>query len=614
METNQLRFYHALTNFWIYALPLPKNNADFRGAFKSYLAQSESTNALIENISRTRTDVVNLVGSNAPLEQRIKAVDDYLPHLYLLYESIVAHQGGAGLKADKELVFEWRCYLAPNNLPHFKSSDLVFEIMMTLHLKASLHYFLARHLLDLDLISSLTEAGKQLVTASGVLDYIEANIRSNKWNRPHYSAPSIPNPAETSAAVIAGLSLYYRSLAQILAIVKGAANTEKPTPLSVKTRLSVAVINMSANALKSLEAGSFGGTGKFSNWLNFDLLTKVAVNREVFTALTYFYQSKALTEKQEIGVAIAYAQFAQLHLAEQSGSKYNYTAAGLPKSQGNFANLVSVTSYLRSLLSESITENDRTNRFVTFQVVPKTIAELPALPAEAVIMNSTSFKEPVIEDKALVLFLLPEKKSFFGSLFSASKSKSKSEGDVAPAKSEEGADAKKAAGDVAEVSSATAPSPAIQGQVVYMAPSSPGPPSSPTAVTYANQPAPAPSLNYVPNQLYTQPYAQPPQPQPQFPPSSANAINYPSNNNLYPALSPYSNTQNTSLPPPQPQYNQQPAYNYQPTHTNPPAPGSAPAPAVLYYNPNPSAPPTTTMSDEEYARQLQQQYNEEAKK
>lgn len=142
MEANQLRFYHALSNFWIFATPACKGTADFRGSFKTYLAQSESTNALIENLTRTRTDVVNLLNSAAPLEQRLRAVDEYLPFLYQFYDSLLAHHAnsaGVPLRADKDLVFEWRCYLAPNGgLPHFRSNDIVFELIMTLHLKVGL--------------------------------------------------------------------------------------------------------------------------------------------------------------------------------------------------------------------------------------------------------------------------------------------------------------------------------------------------------------------------------------------------------------------------------------------------------------------------------------------
>jgi hypothetical protein len=123
---------------------------------------------------------------------------------------------------------------------------------------------------------------------------------------------SAPNPAEVSVAVCAGLSLYYRSLAQILAVLKAMSSADKPTPVSVKTRLSVAVITLSAQALQALEASSAGLKGKLSDWLSMELLYRTAVNREVFTALSYFYFSHALQEKQEIGNCIAYAQFAKV--------------------------------------------------------------------------------------------------------------------------------------------------------------------------------------------------------------------------------------------------------------------------------------------------------------
>ena len=137
MDAAQLRFYHALSAFWMFTLPACKGSTDFKAAFKSYESQSEVTAKLIEDLQRTRNEVLNTLCTASPHESRIRAVDDYLQHLYLLYESLVAHQGP--FKSDKDLVFEWRLHLqSPTpTLQYYRSNDTVFELIMMLHLKVS---------------------------------------------------------------------------------------------------------------------------------------------------------------------------------------------------------------------------------------------------------------------------------------------------------------------------------------------------------------------------------------------------------------------------------------------------------------------------------------------
>jgi hypothetical protein len=133
MNANSLAFYQSLANFWMFSLPTSRGTADYRGAFKTYLSTSEATSALIEGLMKGRMDLSQLLITNSHNEARIKAVDDYLPLVYQLYESILAH--GGGLHADKELIFEWKLYLGGNNAPSFRSNDIIFEIIMLLHLK-----------------------------------------------------------------------------------------------------------------------------------------------------------------------------------------------------------------------------------------------------------------------------------------------------------------------------------------------------------------------------------------------------------------------------------------------------------------------------------------------
>jgi hypothetical protein len=134
MDPNQLKFYGSLSHFFTFSLPLPRGNPDFQGAFKSFLGQSESTAKLIASLSKGRIELGNILQNHSTsFENKLLFVDNYLPLVYQLYESLLAN--GQPVKSDKELVFEWKLYLAPGNQPNFRSSDLQFEMMMLLHLK-----------------------------------------------------------------------------------------------------------------------------------------------------------------------------------------------------------------------------------------------------------------------------------------------------------------------------------------------------------------------------------------------------------------------------------------------------------------------------------------------
>jgi hypothetical protein len=201
-----------------------------------------------------------------------------------------------------------------------------------------------------------------------------------------------------------------------------------------------------------------------------------------------------------------------------------------------------VTSHLGALLDEHIAENDRTNRFVTFQVTPTALQDLPKLPPEAVIMNSAAFVPPAVEEGARVPFVAPEKKSFIGSIFGFGAAKGKSADGAAKPE---------------EAAAPEAPAPA-------------GPAAPPAAPVLASAHPPTPGA--VNPAYYTPPPAPQATYQPTGPPSAySSQIYYPSNASLYPTLN----------------------------NNNGPAGPSAP------YG-------SQTLSDEEYARQLQQQYNNEA--
>jgi hypothetical protein len=251
-------------------------------------------------------------------------------------------------------------------------------------------------------------------------------------------------------------------------------------------------------------------------------------------------------------------------------------------------------------LTDLFNEADRHNRFVTFQTTPTRVEELPALPAEAVIVKSTPCLDlATLKDSPgttgtegantwIIEFKLPEKKGFLSSLFGFGGKKDSTSATRVETKEEA------AAATTATPSDAPAAAPPAAAATVDSA----APPQPPT-----NQVGALPPLS-VPIG-----YGQTNTPAPTSPPFN------PYSQHSYNNAAPYQPTQYTHQIPPQPQ-----SYTtYQPQqYPQPPANGGYPAlaPHQPTYGQQPQYQPQQhqgqpAMSDEDYARQLQQQFNAE---
>ena len=148
----------------------------------------------------------------------MEKIDRYIALFNLFSKSIEVSQlaspsGIDMFRFDQELIFEWRGHLTGESV-FFTSSQLVFEKIMLLHTKAVLHHEKAKNLLSLDIVGMLSDAGKQLLLAASIMDYIcnlisLAKIGSQRLNK------QFPNPPEVDEAVCRGLYQYYKGCAQV---------------------------------------------------------------------------------------------------------------------------------------------------------------------------------------------------------------------------------------------------------------------------------------------------------------------------------------------------------------------------------------------------------------
>lgn len=386
--------------------------------------------------------MVQSILSRSLAESSLERVDAYLPELRRLMQSIdlsatsgVKEGGSDVFKLDKDLSFEWRGHMT-GEIAFFTSTSLQFELLMVLHCKAALHHMKAVSLLTLDSIGMLPEAGKNLVLAASIMDFICAKIADGTFNIRFH--PKLANPPEAHDPICSSLFHYYRGSAQVrllshrdplphltsspqaLSVVKAMTTTS--TPSALKGRLALAVANSCKASLEKIASLSA------TSGPNFLFLVHLGGQRELFSAIMYSAMAESNLEKKEMGAAMAYANAAKIHLATQKNSVYQPSTPGLPSSKL----LLSGAAYLSESVEAVYSTADKENRFIYFQPTP-VLSQLPTI-SEASVMNPTPFtfaeslESPIVfvpqQNKTLLQSMIS---GFFSSTSSSSTSQPQSQ-------------------------------------------------------------------------------------------------------------------------------------------------------------------------------------------
>ena len=249
--------------------------------------------------------MINSISSDAA-DASLQKVDEYLTLLIRFIASLEAskfavYDGLDVFRLDHELTFEWRGHLTGESM-FFSSSSLAYEKLMVLHTKAVLHHDKAKAYLQMDVLSLLSEAGKQLLTAASIMDYV-ANMIPTEHLQQRLNS-KVANPPELDESVCRGLFSYFKASAQAMAAVKGFSNPS--TPALVRSRLSLAVVASSRRSLELITSvPSAAGP-------NFPFLGHIAALRELFTGSAFFYLAQSYLDKQEVGVAMGFCNAAKV--------------------------------------------------------------------------------------------------------------------------------------------------------------------------------------------------------------------------------------------------------------------------------------------------------------
>lgn len=134
-KTPYTKFLEGLVYTYPFPMPQPRpSTSDYKAAFKTYSKTSADTLQMMEDLTNHRIQMLTVVSTNGPLTEQISTLELYLQDVHNLHESLmVALDAKQNVACDREIGFEWTLYL--NSRPPFRSSSLVFEMIMLYHLK-----------------------------------------------------------------------------------------------------------------------------------------------------------------------------------------------------------------------------------------------------------------------------------------------------------------------------------------------------------------------------------------------------------------------------------------------------------------------------------------------
>ena len=271
------------------------HECDVVSCFKSSASSEESSN-FIEHLSSVRRSMVleiRAVGSSSA--SKLSCVEQYIPLVFRLMESL---NNQPAVVLDRVLLFEWKGALTTERDPA-RFEEIIYDLIMSLHAKAFLHYRIANELLSSD-ISSINVANSHFLDAAGVMKFLHTSLlprwpnRINKRNL----------PPECCEGICLMFDHYFTALAQILAVVK-AMSKEGGTPPGLMVKLCQAVVH----ELESATSLLVRGIGPFGNKIDSNgLKLNFALLREVYQAYAYKYQAEVMMASCETGAAIAYCR------------------------------------------------------------------------------------------------------------------------------------------------------------------------------------------------------------------------------------------------------------------------------------------------------------------
>lgn len=337
---------------------------------------------------RTRHKMAtHLSSSDVGLEEKIKSVNEYLIYILPFFNSL---KNQPAVRLDSLMMFEWIGAFSGDRKSQ-KFPDVIFEVAMTLHTKAVLHYCLGRHVFKADPIHNFAAAAQNFQSAAGVMDYM-ATILLPQW------LTAAKRPAEADINVCRAMADFFTADTQFMAVVKESLKGGDVGPLTIKLCVS---------ALRTVDEG----LDRFETIRKDDLCFGSDIplfNRTFYAALAYFYSGEAARLKDDnVGIALGYYR--------EAISRANDITAGGKENLAKLDRMSTTSPFLRegvqhllNSIRTSTASASRDNDMIFFQPVPIQ-RDLPSLPTGILVMARKMFNPPA--DEAITIFKYDEERS-----------------------------------------------------------------------------------------------------------------------------------------------------------------------------------------------------------
>lgn len=334
---------------------------------------SEESYDMAQALHNTRLNMVTRLSTkDRALAEIIESVDHYLFVLHPFFNSL---KNQTSVRLDAEMIFEWIGSFSNNKVAQ-RFPDVIFEVAMTLHTKAILHYNLAKQLLNSDPAGNLPVAGQHLHAAAGVMDYL-ASVLLPQWIN------GTKRPPEASATVCKAMADFFTAETQHMVVAKKALENGAVSMLTVK--LCVSALRVVDEGLDRFESIS-------KEDLCFGLYNPI-FNRTFYAALVYFYSGEvARTKNNDVGIALGYYRESLVRVKDlYTGTKervlrFDRLCIDNPSIRAG-------VRFLESAIETSTALAKRDNDMIFFQPVPGH-RDLPSLPEGVLVMVRKMYGPP----------------------------------------------------------------------------------------------------------------------------------------------------------------------------------------------------------------------------
>lgn len=340
--------------------PYARGTVDFAGTFNSS-AGNEDTMAFLKNLTTLRVRMCEALNVNSAATVKLAAVNAYIPQLWRLVISLQSQD----VPLDRALHFSWRGGITIVEA-FTETSDIAFELIMTLHTKAMLLNKYGIELLA-ENTSSASAASAAFREAADIMRELGSNL-IYRWS----NASRVARPPETEIAVCTFLETFFKACSDQLCVAHSLS--QQNTLPSLKAKLCVHVTQSLSQAYDILNIQAPQEKVR----CNHMILPHIAIMREYYHLLSCLFQAEDLASKEQPGNAIGLLNKVKARAVAQK-KPYVPELPGFPRTSDQTNALKNGLREVLENVEVVMTKAKRENDVIYFQRIPKE-EDLPELP------------------------------------------------------------------------------------------------------------------------------------------------------------------------------------------------------------------------------------------